>query len=170
MPPRRNPPPAPDPQIARNAHNTASLRGSHVQLMTCCWRIVRAVEALPKNPDEMTVKRWNAGLARELVGLVPVIQKSVYQLHEVDSDRGHGHHLRHGDYNRCAAGQTPALQARGATVGKGGVGWTLYEHRHHGDKPRRNRRVFSHQPNGMGSSRKHGLLVASSPVVGLEGG
>ena len=128
MPPRTPPPPEQSAEALRNSTNNAALRGAHVQLMTCSWRIVRAVEALPKDPDETTLRRWNCGLARELVGLVPVTPKFVYQPQTVDSDRGDGEHISPGDHNRCAIGQTSEVQAGGAVVGKGSVGGAFPQH------------------------------------------
>lgn len=51
---------------AKRTEGTA-LFAARVELLVSGWRIMRAVDAFPQGPDMLTVRRWNAGLAREAV-------------------------------------------------------------------------------------------------------
>ncbi|KAI1784731.1 hypothetical protein LXA43DRAFT_1066511 [Ganoderma leucocontextum] len=64
-------------QTRSRAHKTAApaLNTARVELLICGWRIIRALEAFPDHPDELTVQRWNAGLAREAWRAIVAIGK-----------------------------------------------------------------------------------------------
>ncbi|KAI1783918.1 hypothetical protein LXA43DRAFT_1067233 [Ganoderma leucocontextum] len=64
-------------QTRSRAQNTTTLalNAARVELLICGWRVIRAVEAFPDEPDQITVRRWNAGLAREVWRAIVAIGK-----------------------------------------------------------------------------------------------
>ena len=47
------------------AHET--LWSSRLEILITISRVADAIEALPSLPDDMTARRWNHGIGRELV-------------------------------------------------------------------------------------------------------
>ncbi len=43
------------------------LWSARLEILLVVWRVGQAIMAFPPTPDGLTVRRWNAGIARELV-------------------------------------------------------------------------------------------------------
>lgn len=52
-------------------HNgKAVLTSARVEALLIIWRVREALEALPQAADRLTIRRWNHGIARELVRMI----------------------------------------------------------------------------------------------------
>lgn len=60
--------------VASKALAMATLqRSAQVEVMITIGRISEALQALPEAPDDITVRRWNHGVARELVSGISAV-------------------------------------------------------------------------------------------------
>ena len=47
------------------------LTSARLEVLVVIWRIREALQAMPQPPSELTLRRWNHGIARELVSHLP---------------------------------------------------------------------------------------------------